>query len=414
MDMDVRPLAAARQGGGMVADKRRRRRNAHATHVRATTPPTGGPGSVSDRLQYIRVHYNQPEPVVGYGRSTTHYLNRPLPAPPPEEAIMPTRPSTSDGPGSESSTNLHRFDRFDKRVSRDDFYVSFRSEGASRATENQRRRQRERLTPAKADMPLTAEGSRAKATPQPAVPVLVTPPSGPPSRDIDSSIGMALGSPAHPPADMNQWSPQQTLRTQPMRPLNPIPPLSTIGSTASADAAAPKKPSGKWKLFGMFGKKHTEQNTATSMPASGPPELKPAPGLRPEPSRSHTVASRKNPKHIPLVSRSATMPYGDETTSLAPPPRGNNSTDKVGRIPNGLHTAGANAGAGRLLDVDIPDSSMERYSIMFGKVLQQKGHSTSSLLSRRQATLDRLRTIGDEATHEEVCFLAAHLPPAYC
>lgn len=398
MDMDVRPLAAARQGDGMVADERRRRWHAHATHVRATRPP-GGPGSVSDRLQYIRVHYNQPEPFIRYG--CVYYLNRPLPAPPPEEAIMPTRPSTSDGPGSQATTNLHRFDRLDKRVSRDDFYVSLRPQGASRSTEHQPRRQRERLTPARADMPPTAEDPRAQAATRPVVPVLITPPSDSPSSDIGSSIGMALGSPAHPPPDMNQWSLQPTLRSQPIRPVNPVSPLSTAESTASTDSTMAKKPSGKWKLFGMFGKKHTEQSPTPSTSASASQDLKPVPGSRPEPSRSHTVASRKNPKHKPLVTRSATMPYGEETTRIAPPPRSKDSTDKVGRIPIGLDAARANAGAGRLLDVDIPDSSMERYSIMFGNVLQQKGHSASSLLSRRQATLDRLRTIDDETTQEE-------------
>lgn len=316
---------------------------------------------------------------------------------------MPTRPSTSDGPGSQSSTNLHRFDRFDKRVSRDDFYVSLRPQGASRSTEQQRQRERERQTSATADMPPTAEGPRAKAASQPAVPLIITPPSDSPSSDVASSIGMALGSPTHPPADINQGSSQRSLRAQPMHLVNPVSPLSTVESTVSADSAAPKKPSGKWKLFGMFGKKNTEQSTAPNMSA---------PGSRPEPSRSHTVASRKNTKHKPLVARSTTMSYGDEITRLAPPPRGNNSTDKVGRIPIGLETAGATAGAGRLLDVDIPDSSMERYSIMFGNVLQQKGHSDSSLLSRRQATLDRLRTIGDEASYEEAWFLAG--PHSIC
>jgi hypothetical protein len=39
---------------------------------------------------------------------------------------------------------------------------------------------------------------------------------------------------------------------------------------------------------------------------------------------------------------------------------------------------------------------MERYSIMFSGVLQKSGSTTtSSLLARRQATLDKLKTVNE-------------------
>ncbi|KAF4985127.1 hypothetical protein FDECE_16796 [Fusarium decemcellulare] len=54
---------------------------------------------------------------------------------------------------------------------------------------------------------------------------------------------------------------------------------------------------------------------------------------------------------------------------------------------------------GPLLDIEIPSIKMERYSVMFNNVLQPQG-SASSLLARRQATLDRLKTISDQITNE--------------
>lgn len=48
---------------------------------------------------------------------------------------------------------------------------------------------------------------------------------------------------------------------------------------------------------------------------------------------------------------------------------------------------------GPLLNVDIPDVQMERYSVMFGSLL---GKSSSNLLERRSKMLDKLKTIADE------------------
>lgn len=57
-----------------------------------------------------------------------------------------------------------------------------------------------------------------------------------------------------------------------------------------------------------------------------------------------------------------------------------------------------------MLRVDIPTITMDRYSVMFGSVLQ-KGSSESQqsgLLARRQATLDKLKTV-NEAIATKVC-----------
>lgn len=51
-----------------------------------------------------------------------------------------------------------------------------------------------------------------------------------------------------------------------------------------------------------------------------------------------------------------------------------------------------------LLNVDIPDISLERYSVMFAGLLEHR--STSSLLARRQDTQDRLRALRQEQSSQ--------------
>jgi hypothetical protein len=56
------------------------------------------------------------------------------------------------------------------------------------------------------------------------------------------------------------------------------------------------------------------------------------------------------------------------------------------------HTIPYSAG---LLNINIPTIEMERYSVMFSGVLQKSGTTQSSLLARRQATLDKLKTVNE-------------------
>ncbi|CAK7235864.1 hypothetical protein SBRCBS47491_009440 [Sporothrix bragantina] len=61
-------------------------------------------------------------------------------------------------------------------------------------------------------------------------------------------------------------------------------------------------------------------------------------------------------------------------------------------------------GASPYLDVEIPEARMERYSVMFGSLLGsgQSWQPASSLLARRQATLDKLKTINDRIHQEDL------------
>ncbi|KAF1974839.1 hypothetical protein BU23DRAFT_91588 [Bimuria novae-zelandiae CBS 107.79] len=58
------------------------------------------------------------------------------------------------------------------------------------------------------------------------------------------------------------------------------------------------------------------------------------------------------------------------------------------------HTSHRNFGDKPLLDVDIPQVQMERYSVMFSGLLQPQATSTSSLLQRRQGNTDRVKPLG--------------------
>ncbi|KAK6827941.1 hypothetical protein PG989_005139 [Apiospora arundinis] len=300
-------------------------------------------------------------------------------------------------PGGPSSRSLQadsfNFDKYDKRVSRDDFYVSLKPEGGLRP--------RQIFPPpgtATTGLPTPEASPNSIATSRPQVPVIRLP--TPESASDSSSIGMAIGgSPVRQQTAAS--SSQQTLRPTFNR--NPTSPLSAVESVASTDSSGSKNKPGKWKLFGRFGKKHADgaQSFGTTSAssnevkgASRPGQAFAAPAAEGERNigRNNTVSGPKmSGRHKPIVVRSATMPYMDKQQPARP---NNASTNTFRSADNGPPS---NKG---LLDVEIPDSNMERYSVMFGDVLKG-GQSASSLLARRQATLNKLKTIGDVAEHPE-------------
>ncbi|OAA45827.1 hypothetical protein BBO_03468 [Beauveria brongniartii RCEF 3172] len=55
---------------------------------------------------------------------------------------------------------------------------------------------------------------------------------------------------------------------------------------------------------------------------------------------------------------------------------------------------------GLMLDVEIPDISFERYSVMFESLIEKQQQSASNLLARRQATLARIKANDDDRRRE--------------
>ena len=92
------------------------------------------------------------------------------------------------------------------------------------------------------------------------------------------------------------------------------------------------------------------------------------------------------------------MPYEEDS-----PARDSKSTlrekkskETYGRIPIVLDNSPVPSKP--MLDVEIPQITMERYSVMFGSVLQ----SQPTLLTRRQAAVQKLKNVEGTVDKEEV------------
>ncbi|KAF3402062.1 hypothetical protein F1880_009887 [Penicillium rolfsii] len=158
----------------------------------------------------------------------------------------------------------------------------------------------------------------------------------------------------------------------------------------------PRKPS-KWKkIGGLFKAKH-----ALAMPMDEQPKIsleKPAP-------KQKTEQNGKPPQRRGSIEEWPVI----EVDSPAAVPAGTNSSPQRTRklsLP-GKKTnkplAPDKGGKSLLLEIDIPDVQMERYSVMFSQVM--KKNQRPSLLARRSKTLDNLRVPNNQD------FMAAKIPP---
>ncbi|KAJ2895462.1 hypothetical protein MKZ38_006574 [Zalerion maritima] len=374
---------------------------------------------------------------------------------------MLDRPSTSSGlttkkslmvadyfsfPNNSSTTVATAKSRADKRQSKDDLYLVSKSSFPSRF-------QSFRVTN-KGRLPTPDPSPRSGSPMSQEVPIVVrlhTPdslhaPRGEGSMQseedgigfaVGSPIGMALGSPSHPPAPAaweDRWPTvpdrqprpnlfQQHQHQQPQfqLPRTQSPVMSSPGSTNIASPQPTKK--AKWKMFGMFGSKKSKYEKGDSKRAKEKQQVQQqligsSASIGPYasgavPARSKTLADRNALRHKPIVVRSNTMGQssgsGSSTEAWNPPALPQQSTLQVPGLISSTSTLRSTGG--RMLDVDIPSVHMERYSIMFSNVLvppQTSGQppiptqpgSASSLLARRHATLDRLKNISDSVEQE--------------
>ncbi|KAI0890456.1 uncharacterized protein GGS22DRAFT_13850 [Annulohypoxylon maeteangense] len=306
---------------------------------------------------------------------------------------MSVRPSSSRGLSSNSSAN-NSF-KYDKRISRDDSFINSRTAvGAGFKSYNNF---------ARGQLPTPEISPRTSPPRKISVPTVRMPTPESLNDTSSSEIGMALGSPTSVPVSGGSRAPQTTLRAPPI----PTPSLvSPAASGISSTGSLPRKQSTKWKLFGRFGRKPSEQSLAGPVPnelrvLSKPEQtqdMTSQPWYDSNVQRSNTVGTRKPPKHKPIVIRSQTLPHDDSPPQV---PRstsrssGKKTEETFGRIPIALDTNQCLSSP--LLNVEIPDITMERYSVMFGSVLQ----SQPSLLTRRQATVQKLKSIEDAVEREE-------------
>ncbi|KAG9240990.1 hypothetical protein BJ878DRAFT_255006 [Calycina marina] len=228
----------------------------------------------------------------------------------------------------------------------------------------------------------------------------------------EAPIGMALGSPAHPPSG---WQAQEDSSARVMLTEQD---MSSDG-WATPPVAATRVKGSRWKLLGgLFtnGRKNSEPQTfyqvrqepfhqVTIETDSGnfvEPPMQKGPKQR---GRTTTSSGHHDEKKKPDMMRSNTAPM-KIATDLAKTPGAPEPPEFV--LNNGRKASGTGAGDAQqsqngLLNVDIPTTHLERYSVMFGGVLGNSPNapSSSSLLARRQATLDRLKTANEELAAKE-------------
>ncbi|KAK0391127.1 hypothetical protein NLU13_0629 [Sarocladium strictum] len=343
----------------------------------------------------------------------------PLPTSRPKAPTLTERPRTSSGP--ESRKSRGKTDPSQHLRSRDDtFLVDMVTKGTA---------QRSYHIPirGKAPSPDASPDSRSDSPPRTAIVRTTTPDSLVESAENDLvTIGMALGSPSHPPySGKPTWRPKQVTRAMTANAIVPVPePAPQIQPTR--EEPLPKGKSRKWGIFGRS-KSTKRSRSGTASAASPPSTTQEQFGISSPPQANfmkqeipRAVASP--PRSKPLVTRSHTAPLIGEVPTSRKVNAGNSyQTAQVARKPlphqpatDGFRPtppvkASGDKAKSQLLNVDIPSIEMERYSVMFGSVLQSN-HGTSSLLARRQATLEKLRMLKDETRREEEG-LALRPPP---
>lgn len=197
---------------------------------------------------------------------------------------------------------------------------------------------------------------------------------------LQLEIGMAIGSPTQAPAAWQSHSYQQ-------HNYSPSPDMSI----ESRVAAQPTKHKSKWKVFGgLFGGK--KQTVQTQNFYQLKVEKAPVEETHQAPIRGWTTSEQHAEKQKPNVLRSHTAP---DRMDL----RHDSVVDMPEIVVDGSRVeenTQLRPQAAGLLDVDIPDVQMERYSVMFGSLLGKPTETTPSLLARRQATLERLKVVNEE------------------
>lgn len=348
-----------------------------------------------------------------FGDGRNLYLERPLPPPPlPKNAAtrvtfaLPARPSSSGGPNAKASAFLGlattRPAAADKRMSKDDMYLT----GYAGQRKTGLQPYRGGIIGGLPTPESSPDMDYAALSPPMVLPARMHTPDTLSSGEIQ--IGMALGSPSHPPEAL-PWESQLPAGRQPLTPPD-------LYQNAAAPVAQRRKTQRRKLFGGLFGSRKKEEQPKESPEWAGfgnvasvtTTSMASQPFGESTPTRSNTVADRKAPRHKPIVIRSNTMPVV-ESPAYEPRSRTQGSQLIIPEpeyqqsnylSPNPPAQPSSALSSSPLLDIEIPSIKMERYSVMFSNVLNPQATS-SSLLARRQATLEKLRTINDRILHEE-------------
>ncbi|OHW91433.1 hypothetical protein CSPAE12_09934 [Colletotrichum incanum] len=368
------------------------------------------------------------------------YRHRPLPTPPRSKAssTMAERPSTSGGlaPHNHSTAS---FKTFDRRMSKDDMYIRPHSSARGGYKSYHIPIRDNPASPIESPGDFSHDFSPART-----FTVRTQTPDSMDSNMGTIAIGMAIGSPTHPPPEFtasreflatpipttrNDWQPQASSMSTSMIRASPEPPQE-----APEPVPAPKQKSGRWKLFG---RSKSKRLASSPVAISQPMNLQQSAASRTDydslpTSNQASDLGRRNTERKPADSKPPMMRSQTAGPGAPPSPKDSKAPKLLSRMASTRSTRSVKKSdisapvhvsmgvpalppkpSGGFLDVEIPSIKMERYSVMFGNVLgqpqgsqdstsgQQASQPSSSLLARRQATLDRLKTINDQVMKEE-------------
>lgn len=237
-------------------------------------------------------------------------------------------------------------------------------------------------------------------------------------------IGLALGSPSQnplpplPPDDRDVDIPYLC---------SPEPP-SLLGTVCGIGAGAPetKRKGSKWKSFGgLFGRKHSSSQSSENSPLYQLDQAQPQRLAKQLINQDHLETNALRRKRADPAQWVRDNKEQSSSSQSAPKSEGGGSLRRNSSRRKGLRrrkveellpdmqdlhnalSAHATAEAwippqtllrplgGSLLQVEIPNVELERYSVMFGDVLDSKPQSKPppSLLSRRKAQLEEIQPI---------------------
>lgn len=340
-------------------------------------------------------------------------------------AVMPHRPSTSAGPGSFRSASSRSLN--EKRQSKDDMLLPRDGRmGIGRPAQGTHPYMmglRNGNLPTPEASPDQAATSSMTSFLAPATMAMTGHESLMTSMEVP--IGMALGSPSHiSEIHPSSWQPPQSI-TPPRRTPSPPPPPPAAAPQMVPQTAPPAPPplqrrkTTRQRIFGALFGRGKQSDTAkaadlisansSSVSLSTTASGRGAAGSA-VPSRNNTISGRKGPKHKPILVRSNTdlpttnVPVEPKQWEQPPPPPPPMPPASSWNDQSRSVTPSSLASAPSLLDVEIPSIRMERYSVMFSGVLnpeqqrQQRRNSKMTLLERRQATLEKLKSINDRVT----------------
>ncbi|KAE8444853.1 hypothetical protein EG329_014208 [Mollisiaceae sp. DMI_Dod_QoI] len=312
---------------------------------------------------------------------------------------LPERPSTSAGPAS----SFVKRKNAEKRETKDDLHFNPLAVHGKGTTFYNFPLPGALPTPAsspKSSAPSPHKSSVARpSTPES---MEITPAPAPTAKMnvAQAQIGMALGSPSHAPG---AW--QEPVETY-SRQESPDQMDSSVDGSSVHAPTIKHKPS-RWKILGgIFGGGRKAQPAFYQLQPEVPqravePEYdfvqEPTSSEKRPKSRGRGWSNSTKRKNKSDMSRSNT-PAFDMSGARAAAATPEITLEGGPLIENAPKHAQKGAG---LLDVDIPTIHMERYSIMFSGVLQKPQQTSSSLLARRQATLDKLKTVNEALASKE-------------